>query len=96
MKATLLQNVPLGRPVQEARKFMEHEGFTCTLRKNETFYERCAWYDSGPKHDGIDFLECRRVQDDGSFLMSRFWNVALVLKDERVSDILVANWVDGP
>ena len=75
---------------------MEHEGFACALQRNGTFNERVAWFDPGPKHAGVDFLECRRTQNDGSFLMSRIWTVALVLKNDLVTEILVGHSVDGP
>jgi hypothetical protein len=95
MKAAILQYVPPGTPAREAKQFMEQEGFACTLQKNGTFFERVAWYDSGPKHEGIDFLDCQRTQTE-SFMMSRNWRVALVLQNDLVTDILVGHWVDGP
>jgi hypothetical protein len=94
MIAVIPQHVPVGTSVQEAMKFMEHEGFACTLRRNGTFCEQRG-HDPGEKHEGIDFLECHRVQNAG-FLMSRVWEVALVLKNDRVTDILVSHWFDGP
>ncbi len=74
---------------------MEHEGFACTLQRNDTFYERVAVGDSGPKHEGIDFLECQRTQSE-SFMMSRNWRIALVLQNDLVTDVLVGHWIDGP
>jgi hypothetical protein len=94
MKATLLQHIPLGTGLQEARKFMEGEGFACTLRRNDTFIERRA-NDPGPKHEGIDFLACERVQNE-TFLRSRVWRVALVLKNGLVTDVIVDDYFDGP
>lgn len=95
MKTALLQHVPPGTPVQKAKQFMEHEGFACALQKNDTFYERVAFCESGPEHEHIDFLECRRTQNE-SFMVSRNWSIALVLQNDLVTDILVGNWVDGP
>ncbi len=96
MKQALLQQVPLGTPLSDAEKFMRSEGFTCTVERNGTFYERLAWFDAGAKHEGIDFLYCWRTQNDGALFMSRNWTVALVLKDDVVTDVLVGHYVDGP
>ena len=96
MKSAILQGVPLGTSVQQAQRFMEGEGYTCSVTRNGTFYERLAFCDAGLKHAGIDFLNCRRLQGDGALFMSRFWEVALVLDRDTVVDVLVANWIDGP
>ena len=96
MKQALLQHVPLGTLLSDAEKFMRAEGFTCTVERNGTFYERLAWFDAGAKHEGIDFLSCWRTQNAGALFMSSNWSVALVLKDNVVTDVLVGHCLDGP
>src|SRR5262245_38532052 len=96
MRSALLQHVPSGTTAEEAKKFMATEGFTCKMKTDGVFYERRAFNDAGKKHEGIDFIQCTRVQSAGDAWVSRRWNVALVLANDRVTDVLVACHLDGP
>ena len=106
MKTVLVQHVPLGTSIEEAKLFMEREGFSCTVVRNGTFYERRHWAGTCPKREGLDFLCCSRSQSDGSIwrsrdwrnesiIMDRHWSAALVLKNDCVKDIIVSHYVDG-
>ena len=95
MKEVIVQNVPVGSSIQEATKFMEHEGFACTVKSNENFKPIHIGLDPGLDRNGIDFLECKRSQLDGSLFFDREWDIALVLDHEKVAEVLVGCCVEG-
>src|SRR5438552_13244627 len=82
MKAALLREMPVGTPIADAQRIMEREGFKCEERKDRSFSEM------GNLHEGIDFLLCTRADETEDPLMKRKWIVAVVDKDDKVSDIL--------
>ena len=96
LKTTLQERIPRGTPVVKAQEIMEKEGFSCTPTKNGVFVERKRWQDKEPLHEGIDFLHCYRRQNAGNLFMVRKTDVALVLDQGAVKDILVSSYVDGP
>lgn len=98
MREAIRGHIPMGTEASAAQEFMESEGFQCTARRDAEFCERTGWTTDSivRRHAGIDFIECKRVQGAGHFLMSRIWTIALVLEGEIVSDVLVAHFIDGP
>jgi hypothetical protein len=74
---------------------MEDEGFTCDDVVQGTFVERTWFGDREPVHEGLDFVHCERTQSAG-FLMTSYWDVALVHNGETVTDVLVSHYLDGP
>jgi hypothetical protein len=88
MKATLRQHVPSGASLAEAKAFMEREGFECRMVKNEGFSEE------GIDHEPLDYLYCCRT--DGHGYVVRKWQVAIVVRDDAVTDILVSSGLVGP
>jgi hypothetical protein len=96
LKTVLQERIPRGTPVAAAQQLMEKEGFTCTPTKNGVFVERQRWQDKEPLHEGIDFLYCYRRQNAGNFMMVRKTDVAVVLDQGVVKDVLVSCYVDGP
>lgn len=105
MRAVLAEHIPPGTPVAEARQFMQEEGFTCRERVNESFVERTWFGDRDPRHEGIDFVHCERVQTLGvgkqgfglgGLMMTRNWDVALVNDSRSVTAVLVSHYLDGP
>jgi hypothetical protein len=89
MKQTLKREIPVGTPAADGRRFMEREGFSCSIIKHGSFSEQ------GTEVRGIDFLYCCR-QDPSSAWVSCKWQIALVLRDDVVSDILVSSGLVGP
>jgi hypothetical protein len=89
MKALLQRNLPVGTSAKKARLFMEREGFKCSLMRNKSFSEE------GVVREGIDYLYCER-SDSAGFLVSRRWQVAIVLKMDSVSEVLVSVGLIGP
>ena len=98
MREAIWEHIPMGAEASAAQEFMESEGFHCTVRRGAEFCERNGWTKDAivRRHEGIDFIECKRIQGEGHFLMARIWTVALVLEDDIVNDVLVAHYIDGP
>ncbi len=98
MREVIRGHIPMGTEASAAQEFMESEGFQCTVQTDAEFCERTSWTTDSiiRQHKGIDFIQCKRVQGAGHFLMSSIWTIALVLEDDIVSDVLVAHYVDGP
>jgi hypothetical protein len=90
MKELLSTHIPRGTAVVEAKRFMEGEGFECQVERNSSFIEE------GVSHRGIDYLYCDRSDSTKSRWVSRRWQIALVIKDEVISDILVSVGLIGP
>jgi hypothetical protein len=62
--------VPLGTPLTDARRTMEHHGFDCeVVRKDNPF-----------NHDGYDSLECDKTE-----VFFHTWSAKIILTDEKVS-----------
>ena len=94
MRATLASQV-VGRPLADAQKFMEQEAFACSLVRQGSFQH-------GPDGErdvrqGIDYLHCRREDPDrDSCLVGWDWNVALVLENDMVMDVMAYAYGRGP
>jgi hypothetical protein len=69
--------LPAGTPLETARAFMKEEGFECSLKTKGRFGDR----------EGIDYLYCDRSEASGMFLVSRRWQVAIIVRDEKVVEI---------
>ncbi len=97
METSVASLVPAGMSIDDAIARMENEGFDCTVTRNGTFREMRHWSDDGPDHDNLDFIRCRRTNSNAGFLMSRIWNVAILLDgDVTEGSVLVSHFVDGP
>jgi hypothetical protein len=72
MQATLEKAVPKGMALEDAKGFMESEGFVCEEVKGGTW--------KGKK--GLTFLHCKR--EDGQMIKRR-WEVALMHDGKTVS-----------
>jgi hypothetical protein len=91
MKQTLKREIPVGTPEAEARRFMERQGFSCTLEKQQSFSEQ------GKTFNDLDFLYCTRSDTSTTLsLVSREWKIAVVVQNHLVSDILVSSGLLGP
>jgi hypothetical protein len=95
MTLNVTQIVANGTSVDDAIAVMQSEGFECTVERQSKFDERRHWSEPGEIHENIDFIRCRRV-DSAGFLMSRYWNVAIVLNGDTTSEVLVSHFIDGP
>ncbi len=91
MRSTILIHVPPGTNRNDAQRFMESEGFTCTIEQDKPFLEIEHWTGKGQQHGNMNYIHCIRAQSDGHFLMSRHWSIAMVLNDDLVADVLVGS-----
>lgn len=83
MVEAVLGQVPIGASVDDAQRFMEREGFACSRRTNADF----------PGRQGLDYLHGDR--SEGS-VVSRRWQVAVVHRDGKVTEVLASTGLVGP
>lgn len=95
MQARVRDIIPLGTPLVDAQRIMEHEGFKCTWKPSGLFVERASWQKNIAEHEKLPHLCCDRC-DAEQIIMTTNWSIALVAKDGQVSDIIVSVFVDGP
>jgi hypothetical protein len=89
MKAALHEHLPAGTPLAQAQAFMAREGFHTKMKKNG------SWSEGGKDRDGLDFLYCDREEPAAAWVSCR-WQVAVVIRDGAVSDVLVSAALTGP
>ena len=89
MTQAVLAHVPIGTDVEHATKFMEHEGFECSVFTNQGFTGVL-----GGDREGLDFVYCERT-DNAGFLEVRIWGVALVFADGKVTEVLARTGTYG-
>ena len=85
MISTLREHVPVGTPVSDAQAFLEREGFKCQQKTNAPFGDRV----------GLDYVYCDRSRSEGG-VVSRRWQIALVHRDGKVTEILATTGLIGP
>ena len=96
MATALERLIRPGMTIEEIETAMKSEGFTCTVERQSSFIEMRTFRDKEPRHDGIDFVRCRRT-NSGGFMMARLWSVAVLLDGDRsTGNILVSHYIDGP
>ena len=83
MVEAVLGQVPVGTPIDDAQRFMEQEGFTCSRSTNKPFLDRT----------GLDYIYCDRSEGGLTF---RRWQVAAVHRDGKVTEVLASTGLVGP
>jgi hypothetical protein len=80
--------VPIGTPLADAQRIMEQHHFTCSVRKNSSWGDLKA----------ANFLYCVRKDTDrrATPVVTRHWQVALILADGKVSALRVNMELAGP
>ena len=97
MRRAILEHVPVGSEMQNARAFMLRERFRFEGDyTNHPFSMKLedSGGDSRDRHD-LDFAYFGR-NDSAGILEVRIWGVALVMADGKVTDVLVRTSVYGP
>lgn len=86
--AQIMNWVPVGTSLANAKHIMEQRRFTCSLMTNSNFGDLKA----------IDFLYCDRSDSSNIVtpIVVRRWQVALILGDGKVSDVQVTTGLIGP
>ena len=96
MKKEIIKKIPVGTPIQDAKRVMEENGFNCAFMEDSAFSED---QDGDPQrqivHEGQDFLLCHKSKTVAP-LMMREWNVIIVHKAEMVSEVFVNVGITGP
>jgi hypothetical protein len=85
MVEAILGQIPIGTPVEDAQRFMKREGFECSRTTNGSL---------GDRH-GIDYVYCDRSESVG-FPVSQRWQVVLVYRDGKVTEVLASTGLVGP
>ncbi len=87
--ARVVEMIPPGLPVSEARQRLEKAGYRCEPRENSDFYE------SSTKkiYKGIDYLYCDLERGAP---VSRRTQAAILYKEGRVTQVLVSTGLTGP
>lgn len=81
----LVSRIPIGTPESMAKITMEENLFVCyEVRQGEFLAQK-----------NIDYLYCDR-SDYKSFLIYRRWQIAFILKNKKVNDIIVSTGILGP
>ena len=81
MKTEVLQHVPIGTGIDQARTVMETNGFECSY----------ATY----ANDGAPYLNCQ-CREAVDWAVSRVWTIQISYDSERVTDVVVSNGLVGP
>ncbi|GEM_PF-1841470 len=81
MKHYLNQKIPVGTPVNVARQILQSKRFEVSLEFGQAFTEE------GKVRRNLDYLYGDR--HDG-FIFQRRWQVAVVFKENKVTEILVS------
>ena len=88
MKQEIAKQIPIGSNIKDAKRIMEANGFKCKLEEQGSFAEMGKDERFVRRHDNVDFLYCDK--EKGGFICSRRWQIAIVHKDDIVSDIFVS------
>jgi hypothetical protein len=86
---TQIQNwIPVGTSLADAQRIMEQHLFICSTMTNSSFGDLKA----------ADFLYCDRRDSDSRVtpIVTRRWQVALVVADGKISAVRVATGLIGP
>ena len=87
MKQELKKFIATGGAIEDAKRIMEANGFTCVMNERSDFAEMEEDEFLATHHD-LDYLYCDKER--GGFFCDRRWQVAIVHKNGVVSDILVS------
>ncbi len=88
MRQEILRKIPQGSSIKQAQVIMEKNGFACSGIKNGSFAESTSEKGNYKYHKGINFLSCEKKKS--GFLSNRRWQIAIVDKNNRVSEVLVS------
>ena len=83
MSRAILGVIPVGSDLAEAEQFMVGQGFDCRREVGAEFLDR----------KGIDYLYCNRYEGG---LVQRRWQVAIVYRGGKVTEVLASTGLIGP
>ena len=90
VSAEVRRLVPLGGSIQTAKEVMEKEGFECKMLFQSEFSENSDDTSQRPINiqKNIDFLLCSKTVKESIFYKVT-WQIAFIVKDDVLSNILV-------
>lgn len=94
VRTWILGQIPVGAPIEEARRLLKTHGFRCEPMKKADFAPQAPAGDPSA-WEGIDYVYCDLRQPMGS-LQARRWQIALVERDGRLVDVGVSTGLIGP
>ena len=83
MVEVVLKEVPVGTTAEDAAEFLGQEGFACTRKTNADFLDRKE----------LEYIYCDRSEGG---MVKRRWQLAVVIKDGRVAEIITCTGLVGP
>ncbi len=88
MKQEIQKIIPVSSDIEEAKKLMEANGFSCSLKQDTSFME---WSEKDEKvlHNNLDFLYCDKELPINQYCARR-WQIAIAHEHGKVSDIYVS------
>lgn len=96
MKKEILKNVPIGSHVEDAKRLMEENGFSCESWVNHIF---SVQLEDDPttyvQHEKADFLSCNKSRTRVPPVTAE-WYIAFVHKDGIISEVVVNFGLTGP
>ena len=94
MRQEIVERVPIGTNISKAQNIMQANGFNCKMTKHEAFEENDPIRGTQGNHVPTDFLYCDQSALAGLFIWRR-WQVAIVDKHGKVSDVYVSISLTG-
>lgn len=94
MQRAILKHVPIGTDIEVAREFLLKERFHHVEDYTNNMFSMTAADSGGATRHGLNFAFYER--SDPSFMEVRIWGVALVMTDEKVTEVLVRAQTFGP
>jgi len=95
-KAEVLKHIPIGTPIEQARAFMEANGFRCQSVQNQKFAEDGPSAGRQITHGPANFLWCDSGERTFRLVLSRRWQITFVNVGGKVSYVAVGVGVSGP
>jgi len=96
MRTLLSAKIPPGTSLEEAKKFMESEGFECEVMRDAEFYRKATRGNPGKTFEHLDYLWCQRNNVSQSVVSTQRWSIAILLDHDQVDDYVLNEWLIGP
>ncbi len=96
MKTAILQQIPVGTPSGQVIGLLEKNNIEYELHRNEAFAESSTATGKSVLHENIDYIYIDHETGTHflSFVAQR-WQIGIVLKEDRVADVLISYGLTG-
>jgi hypothetical protein len=88
MKQEIQKIIQVGSDIEDAKKLMEANEFSCKLKQDSSFME---WSEKDDKvlHNNLDYLYCDKELPINQYCAQR-WQIAIVHQNGKVSNVFVS------